>query len=77
MPKTSSSDGMRKPILALRGLSVVLLCAAVLPPAIGAETAQIPNFAPDNMTGWLKPAGDEFIAPESGPGPVRADSAHP
>jgi hypothetical protein len=42
-----------------------------------ADDARIPNFAPDSTTGWLKPPGDEFIAPESGPGPVKADSAHP
>src|SRR5215813_9436456 len=37
----------------------------------------IPNFAPDSITGWLKPPGDEFIQPESGPGPVKADPVHP
>jgi hypothetical protein len=46
-------------------------------PAFGAPTAGIPNFAPDSITGWLKPPGDEFIAPASGPGPVRADASHP
>jgi hypothetical protein len=29
------------------------------------------------VTGWLKPPGDEFIPPDSGPGPVRSDPAHP
>ena len=38
---------------------------------------KIPNFAPDNLTGWLKPPGDEFIQPPSGPGPVRSDPARP
>jgi hypothetical protein len=46
-------------------------------PAFGASNAGIPNFAPDRITGWLKPPGDEFIAPASGPGPVRADASHP
>jgi hypothetical protein len=35
-----------------------------------------PNFSPDPDTGWLAPE-DEFIAPPSGPGPVRSDPAHP
>jgi len=37
-----------------------------------------PNFAPDNMIGWLKLIpGDEFIAPASGPGPIKSDPARP
>jgi hypothetical protein len=45
----------------------------------GAANAPIPNFAPDNRAGWvpLRPEGDEFIAPESGPGPVMAEKDHP
>ena len=46
-------------------------------PTLAEDKASIPNFAPDSLTGWLKPPGDEFIQPESGPGPVRADPAHP
>jgi hypothetical protein len=46
-------------------------------PARAADDARIPNLAPDSVTGWLKPPGDEFIQPDSGPGPVRADPAHP
>ena len=59
-----------------------LLCAgAVLGSVLGAQgasrqDASIPNLASADF-GWLKPPGDEFIAPESGPGPIRADSAHP
>jgi len=48
---------------------------ALLSGAWGAEV--IPNFAPDNLTGWLKPPGDEFIQPASGPGPVRSDPSRP
>jgi hypothetical protein len=44
--------------------------------AFAAETAQIPNFAPTNATGWLA-QDDEFIQPPSGPGPVKSDPAHP
>ena len=50
---------------------------ALFGPAVGAENESIPNFAPDSVTGWLKPPGDEFIPPDSGPGPVQSDPAHP
>src|SRR3954469_16158381 len=56
------------------GAVLVVVCAALLP-AQGDE--KIPNFAPDSITGWLKPPGDEFIQPETGPGPVKADAALP
>ena len=56
----------------------MLACAvAALGPALAAESTSIPNFAPNNTTGWLKPPGDEFIQPESGPGPVRSDPSRP
>jgi len=48
---------------------------ALLSPALAAQ--DVPNFSPDSVTGWLKPPGDEFLQPASGPGPVRADPAHP
>jgi hypothetical protein len=58
--------------------AAALACAVVvLGPALAAENAAIPNFAPDSVTGWLKPPGDEFLPPESGPGPVRSDPARP
>jgi hypothetical protein len=57
---------------------------AVASSAIGADTAAIPNFAPDNVTGWIagdpngeNPVGQDFIPPESGPGPVTNDKAYP
>jgi hypothetical protein len=54
-----------------------LVCAgAALWPARGAETAAVPNFAPDDTTGWLA-QDDEFIPPPSGPGPIVSDPAHP
>src|SRR3954463_8528162 len=60
-----------------KAVSAAVACVAgLLEPALAAQTA-IPNFAPDSHTGWLKPPGDEFIAPDSGPGPVRADPGHP
>src|SRR5215471_1246772 len=56
--------------------SLVVICAIGSSwSTLAADNAPIPNFAPDNLTGWLKPPGDEFIQPESGPGPVRADPA--
>jgi hypothetical protein len=50
---------------------------ALVSPVFAAQSEKIPNFAPDSVTGWLKPPGDEFIAPPAGPGPVKADPAHP
>jgi hypothetical protein len=61
-----------------RSLTCALALSAALIPVAAAQTSiKIPNFAPDSATGWLKPPGDEFIQPESGPGPVKADPAHP
>ena len=59
--------------------SAVLACAvAVTGPVHTAEKDAIPNFAPDNMIGWLKLIpGDEFILPGSGPGPVKSDPSRP
>jgi hypothetical protein len=60
------------------GATTAVVCAvAALGPALAAENTPIPNFAPDSLTGWLKPPGDEFLPPESGPGPIRSDRAHP
>src|SRR5258706_5852662 len=43
------------------------------------EGASIPKFGPDTLTAWVadRPASDDFLPPESGPGPVLADPAHP
>ena len=48
-----------------------------------AETAAtaadgVPNFAPDDRTSWFpdRPAGDDFLPPGSGPGPVMSDPRH-
>ncbi len=39
----------------------------------------MPNFNPDGETGWSidRPAADDFLPPDSGPGPVLADPKHP
>jgi hypothetical protein len=59
------------------GMIAILVCAGIAQrPAHGAETAAVPNFSPDNMTGWLA-QDDEFILPPSGPGPIVSDPAHP
>jgi hypothetical protein len=66
---------LRNAAYAAAALACVL---ALCPPSGGAEpNTAIPNFAPDSMTGWLKGPGDEFIQPESGPGPIKSDPAHP
>ncbi len=58
--------------------TVIFISAATAIPVQGAQTDMVtPNFSPDSATGWLKPPGDEFIQPESGPGPVKADPGHP
>ncbi len=51
-----------------------------MPGAQAAATASaIPNFGPNSNTGWVpaRPAGDDFISPERGPGPVVAEKDHP
>src|SRR5437016_601551 len=59
------------------GVVAGFVCAgANLWPALGAETASPPNFAPSSATGWLA-QDDEFIPPPNGPGPVMSDPAHP
>ena len=55
---------------------------AVLVPVIAADGAGrevVPNFAPSSDTAWIpaRPAGDDFIPPESGPGPVMSAKDHP
>jgi hypothetical protein len=67
-----------------RSLVAGVLLGVLLSPAIAAEIAAIPNFAPDSRTGWLagdpngvSPVGQYFLQPENGPGPVTFDKAHP
>ena len=77
MSKSAASNGPRRRIVAWTALVALACAVAPLGPVLAAENAPIPNFAPDSLTGWLKPPGDEFLPPESGPGPVRSDPAHP
>jgi hypothetical protein len=62
----------------------VIAVAMLVWPAIGAQTAAVPDFSPDSRTGWIagdpdgeNPIGQEFLQPPSGPGPVTFDKAHP
>src|SRR6266567_5138536 len=65
-------------ILAAGVLSSLLWTCVASWPAAGAD-ARLPNFAPDDSTGWVpaRGAGDEFLPPASGPGPVTSEKDHP
>jgi hypothetical protein len=59
-----------------------LVCvAAILSPALAADGAgqNVPNFSPSSNTAWIpaRPAGDDFMPPENGPGPVVSAKDHP
>src|SRR5215470_7788624 len=62
---------------------VCSVCALALLPVIGhtatENAAPIPRFGPDLTTAWsvAHADGDDYIAPSSGPGPVKYDPAHP
>src|SRR6202163_4502447 len=77
MSKLATSGGSRRQIGAWGASAAFAYAVAAFWPALAAQEAPIPNFAPDSHTGWLKPPGDEFLPPDSGPGPVRSDPAHP
>ncbi len=57
------------------------ICAVIvcLGPQAQTATAPIPNFAPDHNTSWNpdREDGDNFLPPESGPGPVMSPPDHP
>src|SRR5262245_1496271 len=61
-------------------MAAVLIAATAFAPAFSAEDgkrAAIPNFAPDDKTGWQL-TDDEFLLPEGGgPGPVVSDPRYP
>ncbi len=78
---------IRKHAAARTILAALVSAGATLGPSFGPalatdpasqQSASIPNFAPSSRVGWLKIArGDEFLPPESGPGPVVSDLTHP
>ena len=60
-----------------------LVCSAVvwtgLVSPAAKEAPSFPDFNPDGETAWNidRPAGDDFLPPDSGPGPVLSDPRHP
>jgi hypothetical protein len=58
--------------------SLACVFAADLP-VHGADSKSIPNFATSPITAWVpsRAAGDNFLPPPSGPGPIVDDPAHP
>src|SRR4029077_20800209 len=67
---------------ASRSLLAGIISAALLWPAIAAESTAIPNFAPDGRVGWVagvpdgeNPVGQDLLQPPSGPGPVHIAKA--
>jgi hypothetical protein len=77
MSKLATGACLRRRIGAWGAAAAFACTVAALWPAFAEPNAPIPNFAPDNATGWLKGPGDEFIPPAVGPGPVRSDPARP
>jgi hypothetical protein len=75
MSKFAIRNGRRRRIAACGALAVLYAVVELTPTLAADET--VPNFAPNNLTGWRKGPGDEFIQPESGPGPIKSDPAHP
>src|SRR5215467_6892168 len=63
----------------LLGAGAALLGGASLLPVLAQNATQIPNFGPDTVTAWTtsRPTMDDFLPPESGPGPVMSDPKHP
>src|SRR5579864_8383466 len=67
-------------MMKFRWIAAALLCATAATPGLSAgRQAEFPNFNPDGGTGWSidRPAADDFLPPDSGPGPVLADPKHP
>src|SRR5215467_12993243 len=59
---------------------IALIAGATVFPATAQNgTSAIPNFGPDSVTAWTtsRPTMDDFLPPESGPGPVMSDPKHP
>jgi hypothetical protein len=83
MSKTASSTRARVLIIVTFVVAFGAILAAFFwlstPETAFAGQGAIPNFAPDTRTSWFpdRPEGDDFYPPESGPGPVMSDPAHP
>src|ERR1700730_6377386 len=81
MPALASMSSERKRIAARTILAALFCTVGAFRPAQGQgasnQAASIPNFSPSSMVGWLKAGiGDEFLPPDTGPGPVVSDPAH-
>ena len=83
MSKSASMSSTRK-LAATSAIFAGFVCgSAALWLALAAEaagqTVAVPNLGPNSDTGWIpaRPAGDDFIPPESGPGPVMSEKDHP
>ena len=79
MSKPASPSNSRN----VKGIFAGIVGACIaLWPALAADvpgSGAVPNFGPNSATAWIpaRPAGDDFIPPESGPGPVMSEKAHP
>jgi hypothetical protein len=77
----ASISSERKRVAAVAILAALFGTVAAFGQAHGQNTshqdASIPNFSPSSAMGWLKAGvGDEFLPPDTGPGPVVSDPAH-
>ena len=58
---------------------LLLTSALVFQSRAANESGSIPNFSPNSVTAWVpdRRAGDDFLPPPSGPGPVVSVKDHP
>ncbi len=71
-------QSIRRTLLALLSCTVAMLWP-VFTTGAAEQRPAIPDFGPNSDTAWIpaRPAGDDFIPPESGPGPVMSERDHP
>src|SRR5262245_47787452 len=72
---------MKDVLMSARAVSAlaILFALSLVPGSQAQSTASIPNFAPDDHTSWQpdRPDGDNFISPETGPGPIVSRPGYP
>src|SRR5215475_8726694 len=71
---------MASKLASLSGTAGLLLASALAFESLAAnEPASTPNLAPNSVTAWVpdRAAGDDFLPPPSGPGPVVSVKDHP
>src|SRR5205823_12104149 len=75
------SDSERQKAFTIAATALALICIGAWfgSAAKGAEKNDVPHFAASPVTAWVpsRAAGDNFLPPPSGPGPVVDDPAHP